>query len=80
LLDNHSRLRRAFAVALKLPERDVNDDLRYAGDPAWDSLSHIALIASLEVTFRVILDGEDVLALTSYHKAREILSTHGIKF
>ena len=78
--DGELKLRRAFAHALEVSEESVNETLQYASTPGWDSVAHMALIAALDSTFDVMLDTDDVLDLSSYPKAREILRKYGVQF
>ena len=80
LSENELKLRRAFVVGLNLPESEVDETLKYGCTRGWDSVAHVALVASLDSTFNVLLDVDDVLDLSSYEKAREILSKHGVQF
>jgi acyl carrier protein len=80
LSDGELKLRQAFANGLKISEEKVDDTLQYASTPGWDSVAHMALIASLDSTFDVMLDTDDVLDLSSYGKAREILRKYGVQF
>lgn len=78
--DSESKLRKAFSLGLNFPESSINDDLKYASTPGWDSVAHMALIAALDSTFEIMLDTDDVLELSSYPKAREILTRYGVVF
>jgi acyl carrier protein len=78
--ENEEKLRQAFALGLSLPEADINEDLQYATSQGWDSIAHMALIASLDSTFDIMIDTDDVIDLSSYRKAREILTKYGIQF
>jgi acyl carrier protein len=78
--ENEQKLRRAFAAGLRLSEADVNEDLKYANSAGWDSIAHMVLIASLDETFDIMLETDDVIDLSSYSKAREILTRYGIQF
>ena len=78
--DNEQKLRRAFAAGLGLAETAVTEDIRYADSPGWDSVAHMALVAALDETFDIMLDTDDVIDLSSYPKAREILTKYGIQF
>jgi len=78
--ENEKKLREAFASGLSLPEADINEDLQYATSQGWDSIAHMALIASLDSTFDIMIDTDDVIDLSSYPKAREILTKYGIQF
>ena len=74
------RLRHAFRAALGLPGDAEVDDLAYRGITQWDSLAHMTLIAQLEDDFDVLLDTDEVVNLSSFAKAREILERHGVSF
>jgi acyl carrier protein len=78
--ESELKLRRAFANGLKISEESVGETLQYANTPGWDSTAHMALIASLDSTFDIMLDTDDVLDLSSYPKAREILRKYGVEF
>lgn len=80
LSEGELKLRRAFANGLKIPEEKVDETFQYASTPGWDSVAHMALIASLDSTFNIMLDTDDVLDLSSYAKAREILRKYGVLF
>ena len=78
--ESELKLRSAFAKGLQISEESVNETLQYASTPGWDSVAHMALIASLDSTFDIMLDTDDVLDLSSYPKAREILRKYGVQF
>jgi acyl carrier protein len=78
--ENEQKLRQAFASGLNLPEADVSEELQYASSQGWDSIAHMALIASLDSTFDIMMDTDDAIDLSSYRKAREILTKYGVRF
>jgi acyl carrier protein len=80
LSENEQKLRQAFASGLNLNEAEVNDDLKYAMSAGWDSIAHMALVAALDETFDIMLDTDDVIDMSSYGKAREILTKYGLQF
>ncbi len=55
-------------------------DLQFQGIPEWDSVGHMQLVAAIETTFDVMLETQEVLDLSSFGKAVEILTRHGIAF
>jgi acyl carrier protein len=74
------RLKDAFVVALGLPvDMDVTR-LEYRSIPEWDSLAHLALVTTVEMTFDVMFDIDDVLGLRSFSACVDILKRHGISF
>jgi acyl carrier protein len=78
--ENEWKLRQAFALALNLPESEVGDELKYRSSAEWDSIAHMTLVAVLDETFEITLEADDVMELSSYDKAREILKKYGIHF
>ncbi len=75
-----SQLRDVFRASLQLPTDFPVDELRYREIDQWDSLAHMSLIAGLEDAFDVMIDTDDVIDLSSFAKAREILGKHGVAF
>jgi acyl carrier protein len=80
LSENEQKLRKAFATALDLDEALVKDDLAYGVSVGWDSIAHMSLVQSLDDAFAIMLDTDDVLDMSSFTKAREILQKYGIEF
>ena len=77
-MTNKAKMQAAFHEALALPPEVDVGELTYRGIPQWDSVAHMQLVAALETTFDLMLDTADVLAMSSFTKAREILEKHGI--
>ncbi len=79
MADNLDRLRAAFVEALGLGAAPADfESLTYRGIREWDSVAHMQLIAAIEATFELMLDTDDVIAMSSYAKAREIVAKHGV--
>ncbi|MEV4201118.1 acyl carrier protein [Micromonospora globbae] len=72
------RLRNVFRAALELPDDVEVDNLEYRGIEKWDSLAHMSLVASIEDEFGVMLDTDEVIDLSSFDRARQILEKHGV--
>jgi acyl carrier protein len=77
-MSNIDRLREAFRSALGLPDDYDVDALEYRGIDQWDSLAHMALIAEIEDAFDVMIDTDEVIDLSSFGKAVEILGKHDV--
>ncbi len=69
-----SKLKSIFAESLGISESIVTDDLRYAEIPQWDSVAHMALIAAIEEGFDIMIDTEDVIDMSSFEKAKQIVT------
>lgn len=63
----------AFASALEISDHEVNASLQYNSHPKWDSTAHMILIAQLENDFDVMFDIDDIIDMSSFIKAQEIL-------
>ena len=74
------RLKQAFVTALGLPEDYDVTGLEYRSIVEWDSLAHLTLVTTVEMTFDVMLDTTDVLGLSSFAACVAILKRHGIEF
>jgi len=68
-----ARLRQAFQDALDLPEDTDWPALAYGQHEHWDSLGHMALVAEIEEAFDVMMDTDDVIAMSSYPVAVDLL-------
>ncbi len=79
-MTNLERLRECFRNALGAAAGERLEQLSYGAAPAWDSVTHIALVAELEAAFAVELTPEDIVAITDYGKVREALGRHGVRF
>lgn len=80
LSENEVKLRQAFAAGLNMTEANIEEGMKYGNTKGWDSVAHMSLVASLDSTFDVMLEIDDVLDLSSYGKAREILAKYGVQF
>ncbi len=78
-MDNIQKLTKTFAESLEIEQEKVTDDLSY-GSSSWDSIAHLALVASIEMEFDIMLTSDDVIDMSSFKKAKEILGKHGIQF
>lgn len=72
------RLRDVFRRSLELPADYPVDDLTYRSIPKWDSLAHMSLVAAIEDEFGVMIETDDVIDMSSFAKAREILERSGV--
>lgn len=77
-MNDTDKLKQAFATALNISEADITDELRYQGIPEWDSVSHMVLISEIEAAFGISLDTDDVIDMSSFGVAREILRKYKV--
>jgi acyl carrier protein len=73
------QLERVFVEALGLPPGTDVRSLTYRSIPQWDSVAHMNLVREIEATWDIMMDSEDVLDLSSYPKAVEILRKYDVE-
>ena len=71
-------VRQAFAEALDLPADTDIEALEIGKNPHWDSMGHMALVAELEARFGIMLETDDIIAMTSYAESIEVLRRYGV--
>jgi acyl carrier protein len=71
-------VRQAFAEALDLPADTDIEALEIGKDPHWDSMGHMALVAELEARFGIMLETDDIVAMSSYAESIEVLRRYGV--
>jgi len=77
-MSNLDLLKGAFVEVIGVdPASDFND-LAYGSTVGWDSVAHMALVAAIEGAFDIMLPTDDVIDMSSFSKAKEIVAKHGI--
>ena len=79
-MSNESKLKKAFSTSLGIPESQITDTLEYNSIPEWDSIGHMGLVAEIDKTFDTMLETDDVIDLSSFKKAKEILEKYKVSF
>ena len=69
-------LKSAFADALGIEKETVTDDLTYNTIEEWDSVAHMTLIGEIEDAFGIMLDTDDIIDMSSFAKAKEIVAKY----
>jgi acyl carrier protein len=68
-------IEKIFISTINLKKNIDITKLKY-GDHNWDSIIHMQLISNLEKKFRVAIDTEDVIDMSSFNKALKILKKY----
>ena len=77
-MTNLEKYKNAFVEGLELSIDEVSEELEYQGIPQWDSVGHMALIASLEDAFDIMMDTDDIIDFSSFKKGIELLKKYDI--
>jgi acyl carrier protein len=80
VMSSLEKLQAAFISAIGVPVTSDFDKLAYGQTNGWDSIAHMALINEIESGFDIMLDTEDVIDMSSFTKAKEILGKYGVVF
>lgn len=76
-MENRDKYDAAFIDGLGVTEADL-PGLAYRSVTAWDSVGHMGLMATLEETFGIALEMDDILDFSSYEKGVEILAKYDV--
>lgn len=79
-MNNEQKLREIFSEALQVNIEVVTNELTYNSITEWDSIAHMTLIAEIDYAFDTMLETDDVLDMSSFAKAKEILAKYGVQF
>ena len=72
------RLRTVFVETLEVDEDFDVENLKYRDIEAWDSVGHMALVAAIEDEFDVELETEQVIDMSSFKVALDMLRGMGV--
>ncbi|MDX8032246.1 acyl carrier protein [Lentzea sp. BCCO 10_0856] len=75
----NDRLRTVFVESLGLDEDVDVENLKYRDIEQWDSVGHMALVAAIEDEFDVELDTEQVIDMSSFKVAVDMLKGLGVE-
>ncbi len=79
-MNNEQKLREIFAESLSIELSQITEELAYNSIPEWDSIAHMALISEIDDHFDTMLDTDDVLDMSTFAKAKEILTKYDVEF
>ena len=77
-MNSSAEYKRVFLESFAITE-DQLVNLKYQDIPAWDSVGHMALMASLEEVFNIELDIDDIIGFSSYEEGINILSKYQVE-
>jgi hypothetical protein len=74
--ENLEKYKSSFIEALEISPDVVNDKLEYNSISEWDSIGHMSLISSLEESFDITFETDDIIDFSSFTKGIEILKNN----
>jgi acyl carrier protein len=68
-----------FTEILGLDDPVDWSEVRYEQVEGWDSLAHMAIVVELEEEFGVMFESDDIIDMSSFERALEILRGYGVE-
>jgi acyl carrier protein len=68
----------AFRNTIGIQDAQEIRSASYRATKGWDSVAHMRLVGELETLFDIMLDTDDVIGMSSFEKATEILRKYGV--
>lgn len=78
-MENLEKLVNVFVEVFNVETSVITDDFGKDTVETWDSVHQLNIIALLEETFYLLLEPEDIMACTSFAKAKEILRRNDVE-
>lgn len=79
-MENKKRYETVFTEIFEVSPEELNEAFTFKAVDAWDSLTHLTLIAELEDTFDVMFETDDILHFGGYENGMKILEKYGVEF
>lgn len=76
---NKEKLISVFVSALGIAA-EATENAVFKETPGWDSVGHVNLMNTIEETFDVSLEPDDILDFKSFEIGKEILQKYGLEF
>ncbi len=80
-MTNEEALKKAFCEGLGVNEDEIDwGTLQYRGIEQWDSVAHMQVVAEIEDAFDIMMDIDDVIAMSDFKATKEILQKYDVRF
>jgi acyl carrier protein len=76
MVDKNNKLKKVFAESLSIAIEKVVDELEYNTISEWDSIGHMSLIAAIEDEFDIMMETDDIIDMSTFKKAKEMLNKY----
>ena len=67
-----------FITSLSIDSNKFNENIKYNEIPEWDSIGHMTLISALEEEYKISLETDDIVDLSSFKKGIELLKKYNV--
>ena len=76
-MSNSEKYSKVFTKTFSIDKSKLKK-LKYQSIPQWDSVGHMSMIGSLEDTFKITMDMDDIIDFSSFEKGKKILKKYKI--
>tara|TARA_B100000780_G_C21126823_1_gene457580 strand:- start:761 stop:1003 length:243 start_codon:yes stop_codon:yes gene_type:complete len=76
-MSNIKKYNDAFCETFEI-ELENLDELEYQSIQAWDSVGHMALMATLEESLEIEMEIDDIIEFSSYKFGKEVVKKYGV--
>ena len=73
---DENTIKNIFCEVIGIPVESVTDTLAYNSCEQWDSLKHLQMVAMFEESFDIEIEMDDIIAMETYGKVKEILNKY----
>ena len=77
-MSNREKYDNAFIESFEIKKEALNKGLEYQSIPQWDSVGHMSLVATLEDTFDIMMEMDDIVDFGSYETGISTLKKYGV--
>ena len=78
-MSNREKYIEIFEKTFGAAPEELNADYTVTNVKNWDSMTHILLINTLEDTFDLMMDSDDIIEFDSFEKGLEILRKYEVE-
>lgn len=75
---NREKYVQVFVDSFSVNPDQLDENFVYQCVPEWDSIGHMGMIASLEETFDIMMETDDIIDFGSFTKGIELLAKYDI--
>lgn len=80
-MNNEDTLKNAFCEGLGVQSDSIDwETLEYRGIEQWDSVAHMQVVAEIEDAFDIMMDIDDVIAMSDFTVTKGILGKYDVSF
>ena len=77
--NNIEKYKAIIIETLAIDNKKFNENIKYNEIPEWDSIGHMTLISGIEDEFKISIETDDVINLSSFKEGIKILKKYNVE-